>query len=443
MRVLVIGSGGREHALVWKIAQSPLVDAVLAAPGSDAIGGLAVCFPDVTVGNSDAIVALARAQAVDLVVVGPEGPLVDGLADRLRQAGIATFGPSAAAARLEGSKSWAKAFMQRHRIPTAGFAVFDDLDAARDHARRQVQGCVVKADGLAAGKGVAVCETPEQALAALDEAMRERRFGAAGDRVVIEERLVGEEASYYAITDGEHVVALAAAQDHKRALDGDRGENTGGMGAYAPASVVSAAVEKKVLERVVYPAIRGLAAEGTPYRGVLFVGLMIDTSGEPQVIEFNVRFGDPETQPIVMQMVSDLVPLLDGAARGALERAAPPENSGCAVCVVMASEGYPRTVANGRRIRGLDAVSGDPDVVVFHAGTRRQDDGSFVTAGGRVLGVTARGDSASEAIERVYRAVARVSFDGQQFRSDIAARACKRSDRAQRGEAERRSDKVG
>jgi len=282
---------------------------------------------------------------------------------------------------------------------------------------------VVKADGLAAGKGVAVCDSPAQAVAALEEAMRERRFGAAGDRVVIEERLVGEEASYYAITDGEHVVALAAAQDHKRIGDGDQGENTGGMGAYAPAPIVDAAVEKKVLERIVYPAIRGLASDGTPYRGALFVGLMIDTAGDPRVIEFNVRFGDPETQPLVMQMASDLVPLLDGAARGALGRAAPPETHGAAVCVVLASEGYPRAVVNGRRIDGLGAVAGDPDVVVFHAGTRRAADGSFVTAGGRVLGVTARGSDVAEARARAYRAVAEISFEGQQYRRDIGARA--------------------
>jgi phosphoribosylamine---glycine ligase len=423
MRVLLVGSGGREHALAWKIAQSPLVSELLAAPGSDAIAALSRCFPDVAAGDVGAITALARAKSVDLVVVGPEDPLIAGLADRLSEAGIAVFGPSAAAAQLEGSKSFAKAFMQRHRIPTAGFAVFDELGAARAYARRQLAGCVVKADGLAAGKGVAVCETPEQALAALDEAMGQRRFGAAGDRVVIEERLVGEEASYYAISDGDHVVALAAAQDHKRIGDGDRGENTGGMGAYAPAPVVDAAVEKKVLERIVYPAIRGLAAEGTPYRGVLFAGLMIDAAGDPRVIEFNVRFGDPETQPLVMQMASDLVPLLDGAARGALGRAAPPENRGCAVCVVLASEGYPRAAGHGREIAGLDAAARDPDVVVFHAGTKRRADGRFVSAGGRVLGVTARGENVREARDRAYRAVAQVSFAGCQFRRDIAARA--------------------
>ncbi len=423
MRVLVVGSGGREHALVWKIASSPRVDGVLAAPGSDAIAAHATCFPAVSAGDLDAVVALAKEERVDLAVVGPEDPLVAGLADRLNDAGIATFGPSAAASRLEGSKSFAKAFMDRHRIPTAGFAVFEDLDAARDYAAKQPNGCVVKADGLAAGKGVTVCETPEQALAALDEAMAERRFGDAGAKVVIEERLLGEEASYYAISDGEHVVTLAAAQDHKRALDGDRGENTGGMGAYAPAPVVDEGVEKKILERVVHPAIRGLASEGMPYRGVLFVGLMIDAAGDPKVIEFNVRFGDPETQPLLMQMESDLVPLLDGAARGELDRVPPPQARGAAVCVVLASEGYPRSYPKGRVISGLDDVAGDPDVFVFHAGTKRGASGAFETTGGRVLGVTACAEDVAKARDRAYRAADRITFEGMQRRSDIAARA--------------------
>ena len=421
MRVLVIGSGGREHALVWKIARSPLVRAVLAAPGSDAISELATCFFEVAAGDVEAVVALAREQRVDLVVVGPEDPLVAGLADRLRDAGIATFGPSAAASRLEGSKSWAKGFMRRHRIPTADFRVFDEQGAARAWASSRTRGCVVKADGLAAGKGVTVCETPEQALAALDEAMAERRFGDAGARVVIEERLLGQEASYYAISDGEHVVTLAPAQDHKRAKDGDRGENTGGMGAYAPAPVVDEAVEKKILERVVHPAIRGLAAEGMPYRGVLFVGLMIDAAGDPRVIEFNVRFGDPETQPLLVQMESDLVPLLDAAARGHLDRVPPPQTRGAAVCVVLASEGYPRAYPKGRAITGLEAAAADPDVVVFHAGTRRTERG-YVTAGGRVLGVTARGEDVARARERAYTAADRIAFEGLQRRGDIAAR---------------------
>ncbi len=281
---------------------------------------------------------------------------------------------------------------------------------------------MVKADGLAAGKGVAVCPTTEEAERALTEIMGERRFGAAGDRVVIEDLLIGEEASYYAITDGEHVLTLSAAQDHKRALDGDRGENTGGMGAYAPAPVVTEAVEKRVLERIVHPAIRGMAEEGAPYQGVLYLGLMIDPQGEPRVVEFNVRFGDPETQPLLMQMQSDLLPLLDAAARGGLDRLPPPTGSGAAVCVVLASGGYPRGFKKGFPITGLDAAARDPNVVVFHAGTKKQD-GVFVTAGGRVLGVTARGDDVAEARRRAYAAVDELRFEGAQLRRDIASRA--------------------
>jgi phosphoribosylamine--glycine ligase len=344
----------------------------------------------------DGLLRLARSEAVDLVVVGPEDPLAAGLVDRLRDAGIAVFGPGRAAARLEGSKAFAKEFMARHRIPTAGFAVFDDLEAARAHVRASGGPCVVKADGLAAGKGVAVCDGPAQAEAALEEIMGQRRFGAAGARVVVEERLEGEEASYYAITDGEHVVTLAAAQDHKRALDGDRGENTGGMGAYSPAPVLSEAVEKRVLEQIVHPAIRGMAAEGSPYTGVLYVGLMIDASGAPRVVEFNVRFGDPETQPLVVRMDGDLVPLLEASARG------------------------------GQPIEGLEAAAQDADVVVFHAGTRRRADGGFETAGGRVLGVTARGASVREARDRAYAAADRIRFPAMHLRRDIAARALER-----------------
>ena len=422
MRVLVVGSGGREHALAWKIARSPRVGEVLAAPGSDAMAEVARCIPEVSAGDVDAIVALATREQVSLVVVGPEDPLVDGLADRLREAGVPTFGPSAAAARLEGSKSFAKAFMQRHGIPTAEFAVFDDLASAREYVARFPRGCVVKADGLAAGKGVTVCEDVASALAALDEAMGDRRFGDAGDQVVIEERLLGEEASYYALSDGEHVISLAPAQDHKRALDGDRGENTGGMGAYVPAPVVDEGVEKKVLERVVHPAIRGLASEGMPYCGVLFVGLMIDAQGDPSVIEFNVRFGDPETQPLMVQMESDLVPLLVACAEGSLEKEAPPTTQGAAVCVVLASEGYPRSYPKGRPIEGLEAAAEQPETVVFHAGTARGDAG-FVTKGGRVLGVTSAGSDVAEARARAYAAAGRIRFEGMQHRRDIADRA--------------------
>ena len=421
MRVLVAGSGGREHALVWKIAQSPLVERVYAAPGGDAMRE-ATCFPDVSAGDADGLIALARREAVDLVVVGPEDPLVAGVGDRLREAGFAVFGPSEAAARLEGSKHFARSFMARHGIPQPAFALFTDLEAAVAHVHERGGPCVVKADGLAAGKGVAVCDGPDDAEAALREIMAERRFGAAGDEVLIEDRLVGEEASYYAISDGTAVVTLAPAQDHKRALDGDSGENTGGMGAYAPAPVVSEAVEKRVLEDIVHPTIRGMREEGHPFTGVLFVGLMIAEDGAPAVVEFNVRFGDPEIQALVLQMTGDLVPLLEGAARGTLEAVPVPETSDAAVCVVLASGGYPRSYETGKAISGLEAAEADPDVVVFHAATRKQGPG-FVTAGGRVLGVTARGPDVATARSRAYAAADRIAFEGLHRRSDIANRA--------------------
>jgi phosphoribosylamine--glycine ligase len=423
MRVLVVGSGGREHALVWKIARSPRVSRVLAAPGSDAIQGIASSFPAVRSDDGSALVSLCRAEAVDLVVIGPEAALAAGASDRLRAAGFPVFGPSAAAARLESSKAFAKHFMARHRIPTAGFEVFEDLAAAQRHVRAHPGPCVVKADGLAAGKGVAVCDGPEQALAALDEMMAERRFGAAGERVVIEERLAGEEVSFYAITDGETIVSLAAAQDHKRALDGDRGENTGGMGACSPAPAFPASLEKRVIEEIVYPTVRGMAADGCPYAGVLYVGLMIDASGTPRVVEYNARFGDPETQPLVLRMEGDLVGLLEGAALGRLGSAAPLGWSDASVCVVLASAGYPRAFETGHPIEGIEQAERDPQVVVFHAGTRRDAAGRFVTAGGRVLGVTARGATLREARERAYTAVSHIRFEGRQLRRDIAARA--------------------
>jgi phosphoribosylamine--glycine ligase len=423
MKVLVLGSGGREHALAWKIARSPLVSKVLTAPGSDGMSGVAELFPDVPADDTEKVLELAQREGVDLVVVGPEVPLANGIADRLRAAGIAVFGPDAAAAKLEASKAHSKEFMARHDIPTAGFEVFDDLEAALAFVREKDGPCVVKADGLAAGKGVVVCASCSEAESALREIMGDRRFGAAGERVVIEDLLEGEELSYYAITDGEHIVTLAAAQDHKRALDGDRGENTGGMGAYSPAPVLRPEIEKRVIEEVVFPAIRGLAAEGTPYVGVLFVGLMIDADGAPSVVEFNVRFGDPETQPLMLRMESDIVPLLDAAARGRLDSVAPPTWGDASVCVVLASGGYPREFRKGLPIRGLDAAASDPDVEIFHAGTRRNEDGVFETSGGRVLGVTARGSTVREAVDRAYAAADRIEFDGRHLRRDIAARA--------------------
>ena len=423
MRVLVVGSGGREHALVWKIARSPRVSRVLAAPGSDAIEKLARCFPAIRSEDASALVSLCRAEAVDLVVIGPEGALAAGVSDRLRDAGFPVFGPSAAAARLESSKAFARRFMARHRIPTAGFEVFEDHAAAQRYVRAVAGPCVIKADGLAAGKGVAVCDGPEDALAALDEMMAARRFGAAGERVVIEERLLGEEVSFYAITDGESIVSLAAAQDHKRALAGDRGENTGGMGACSPPPGFPASVEKRVIEEIVYPTVRGMAAEGCSYSGVLYVGLMIDASGTPRVVEYNARFGDPETQPLVLRMEGDLALLLEGAAHGRLGSATPLGWSDASVCVVLAAGGYPRAFASGHPIEGIEAAERDPQVVVFHAGTRRDAAGRFVTAGGRVLGVTARGATLAEARERAYAAAAQIHFEGMQFRRDIASRA--------------------
>jgi phosphoribosylamine--glycine ligase len=422
MRILVAGSGGREHALVWKIAQSARVERVLAAPGSDGIARHAACFPAVKAGDGPGLVALCRAERVDLVVIGPEDPLAAGIADELRAAGIAVFGPSGAAARLEGSKAFAREFMARHGIPQPRFRSFASPGEARAYVRELGGPSVVKADGLCAGKGVAVCDDPAQAERALQEIMGDRRFGAAGDRVLVEERLLGEEASYYAITDGERVATLAAAQDHKRALDGDRGENTGGMGAYAPAPIVSPGVEKRVLEEIVHPTLRGLRAEGTPFVGVLYCGLMIDGAGTPRVIEFNVRFGDPETQALVVQMDGDLVPLLAGAAAGKLEPGPAPAAPGAAVCVALASGGYPREYATGHAISGLAEAEALPGVVVFHAGTRRAGDG-FVTAGGRVLGVTARGDDLASARDRAYEAASRIRFAGCHYRRDIAARA--------------------
>jgi phosphoribosylamine--glycine ligase len=424
MRVLVVGGGGREHALAWKIGRSPRVERVLAAPGSDGMAREAACFPAQAAGDAEGIARLARSERVDLVVIGPEEPLANGVADRLRDSGLAVFGPSQTAARLEGSKAFARDFMARHRIPHPRFDVCDDLAAARRAVALRGGRCVVKADGLAAGKGVAVCASRSEAEAALDEMMGRRRFGDAGSRVVVEDVLEGEEASYYAISDGTNVATLAAAQDHKRALDGDRGENTGGMGAYAPAKVVTPAVEKRVLEEIVHPTLSGLRAEGLPFVGVLFVGLMIDPSGAPSVVEFNVRFGDPETQALMLATEGDLVPLLDGAARGRLEPGAQ-ATSQAAVCVVLASAGYPRAVETGKPITGLEAAEADPDVVVFHSGTKR-DGAGFVTAGGRVLGVTARGPDIAAAVARAYAAAERIQFEGKQMRRDIAARALAR-----------------
>ena len=418
IRVLVIGAGGREHALSWKISRSPMVSKVFAVPGNDGMRDVATVVPHIEEGDHEALLNFVSEESIDLVVIGPEGPLAGGLVDRMRNSGVTVFGPSADAARLEASKSFARSFMARHGVPHPSFKVFDDIVDARDFAATK-DSCVVKADGLCAGKGVFVCTSREQTLQALDELMNDRRFGEAGDAVVIEDVLVGVEASFYVITDGKKIVTLPAAQDHKRLLDNDEGENTGGMGAYVPTPTITVETEAKILRQVVEPTLRGMRDEGMAYSGVLYIGLMVDDKGDPSVVEFNVRFGDPETQPLMLSLDSDLVPHLLASARGDIPTDERLDHSGAAVTVVLASGGYPRAYETGFSISGLDGAARLKDVVVFHAGTRQHHDGTWKTSGGRVLGVTARGKSFKEARERAYEASGKINFSGLQFRRDI------------------------
>lgn len=421
MKVLVVGGGGREHALAWKIAASPLVEEVIVAPGNGGIARHARCVP-VSAEDVEGQARLARDERVDLVVIGPEAPLVMGLRDRLVASGIRVFGPSAAGARLEGSKIFAKEFMRRHGIPTAGFSVHADLPSALAEIDRRQGRCVVKTDGLAGGKGVIVCKSPYEARQACREIIEEKRFGKAGMRVVIEDLLVGEEASILAICDGARVVPLVAAQDHKAAYEGDTGPNTGGMGAYAPTPAVTPEIQRIVVDKVLRPAIRGMAAEGTPFTGLLYAGLMIGSDGVPQVLEFNVRFGDPECQPLLMLLGEDIVPLFVQAAEGALVERELAWHAGAAICVVIAADGYPGPYERGRPISGIESAEEDPAVTVFHAGTKRDGD-RLVTSGGRVLGVTARGPTLVDAASAAYKAVNRISFEGMRLRRDIGHRA--------------------
>ncbi len=420
MVVMVVGGGAREHALAWKLGASPDVREVICAPGNAGTARVARNLP-VQASDVAGVVAAARAEGVDLVVVGPEAPLVAGLVDALREAGIDAFGPDRAAARLEASKGFSKDFMQEHAIPTAAYRVFDDPEAAKAWVRELDAPMVVKADGLAAGKGVVVADDVPQSLAAIDAMMVERAHGEAGARVVVEERLSGPEISYHVIADGERYVALAAAQDHKRLGDGDAGPNTGGMGAYSPPPFFDAGMEAFVRGRVIEPTLEGMARRGSPFRGALFVGLMVH-NGEPRVLEYNVRFGDPETEILMSRLGDDALPLLRGAARGALDDRAPRWAAPCALGVVMASEGYPGAYPKGRPIHGLDAARAIEGVQVFEAGTRREGD-LTVTAGGRVLCVTATGDAIDAAAERAYRAVDAISFEGAQHRTDIGWQA--------------------
>jgi phosphoribosylamine--glycine ligase len=420
VKVLVIGGGGREHALVWKIRQSRRVERVLCAPGNAGIAELAELVP-IAADDVAGLRRFAAAERIDLTVVGPELPLSAGIADEFAAAGLRLFGPQRAAARLEASKAFAKELLRRHRVPTAAFEVFADAAAAARHVRGRGGAMVVKADGLAAGKGVLICRSPDEACRAIDELMRARTFGAAGDRIVVEDLLEGEEVSFMALTDGDTVLPLAPAQDHKRVFDGDAGPNTGGMGAYSPAPIVTPALHARIMEDVMVPVIRGLRAEGVVYQGVLYAGLMI-VDGAPQVLEFNVRFGDPECQPLMLRLRSDLVELMECAIDGRLAGAAIDWDPRPAVCVVLAAAGYPGAYETGAAIEGLERLRAWHDGVVFHAGTVRAGS-RVVTSGGRVLGVTGIGADFPAAIAGTYRAIDAIRFEGMHYRRDIGRRA--------------------
>ena len=420
MKILIVGSGGREHALAWRIGQSPRVDTLMAAPGNPGIARHAQCVP-IGAEAHDELVAFARRERVDLVVIGPEAPLVAGLADRFAVAGLAVFGPSARAAAIEGSKAFAKDLMRRHGIPTARFATFDDAERARRFCREMGAPLVVKTDGLAAGKGAIVCPTLEDAEAAVAQCMEQRAFGTAGARVVVEEFMTGQEVSFFVLSNGSDVMALAAAEDHKAVFDGDRGPNTGGMGCYSPVLAFDEALEKRVMETIVRPTLAALAREGAPYRGVLYVGLMLTAHG-PKVVEFNCRFGDPECQALMVRAPGDLVPLLLAAARGEAWPAYHPWPSTASVCVNIASRGYPGAYPTGLAIRGVEAAEARPGVQVFHAGTATKH-GMLVTAGGRVLGVTAVADHMDAAIAAAYAAVGEIAFEGMHYRTDVGRRS--------------------
>lgn len=431
LTVMVVGSGGREHALAWKIAQSPRVTKVLVAPGNPGTAATEKCR-NIPANDIPSWVAAAKEHHVDLTIIGPEAPLAAGIVDTFQREGLPIFGPTQAAAQLEASKAFAKAFMARHGIPTAPYAVF--TDAAEAHAYVDAQGApiVIKADGLAAGKGVVVATTLAEAHAAIDAMLLDRAMGEAGGRVVIEGFLLGEEASFIVIADGKEALALATSQDHKRLLDGDRGPNTGGMGAYSPAPVVTPDVHARVMREIIRPTLAGMAKEGTPYVGFLYAGLMISENGAPYVVEFNCRMGDPETQPIMARLKSDLVDLVEAALDGRIAQMEAAWDRRVALAVVLAAQGYPNAPQKGDLITGLPAeptplTNPDDRPLIFHAGTAQREDGAIVTAGGRVLAVTALGDSVASAQQRAYAVADQIQFAGKQMRRDIGFRALAKS----------------
>jgi len=425
VKALVIGSGGREHTIAWKLRQSPLVDSLYCAPGNPGTASIATNVP---VGSDDieALLDFARSEEIDLTMVGPEAPLADGIVDAFEEAGLMAAGPSRAAAQLEGSKVFAKDFMARHHIPTAEYEVYDDDDDAElDLRQRRFKFPVVlKADGLAAGKGVIICADLAEAIDALNSIMRERDFGSAGHRLVIEEFLRGEEASFMVFTDGIRILPMVPSQDHKAAYERDLGPNTGGMGAYSTDNILSQDLKEEVLDTIIEPTIRGMAAEGNPYRGILYAGLMLTSRG-PKVLEFNVRFGDPETQAVLPRLKSDLFEILHGVAKGDLSGQTAEWAKEAVVCVVLASEGYPGHYDKGFEISGLDLASEIEDTIIFHAGTSASGD-RVVTNGGRVLGVTAQAPSLEAAIMQAYEGVNKISFEGKYYRRDIAAKGLNR-----------------
>ncbi len=423
MKILVVGGGGREHTMVWKISQSPMVEKIYCAPGNAGTEGLAESVP-ISAEDIDALASFAEENQIDLTVVGPEGPLVKGIADVFEDKGLKVFGPSKAAAQLEGSKDFSKQHMLKYNIPCAKGKAFTDTLKAKAYAKALGAPCVVKADGLAAGKGVIICTKIEEANEAIDSMINDNAFGEAGAVVVVEECLTGEEASFIALTDGKTVLPLPESQDHKRIFDNDEGPNTGGMGAYSPAPVLDHMLRQKAMNEVMIPAVEGMAKEGTPFKGVLYAGLMVEKD-QIKVLEFNTRLGDPETQPILMRLQNDLVPLMEACCDGTLHNHSTKIDPRAAMCVVIAAGGYPASYEKGTPIHGLEEAGQVKDTVVFHAGTAMKD-GQVVTSGGRVLGVTSLGDTVKDAIDRAYEACDKISWDNYFHRKDIGAKALKR-----------------